>query len=102
MAKAKEQRKAGIPTKRRGQETGRGDNPDQNRQAMKDTPAISGRRKDANTMIADKSSQHVGGDPVTPSHNSPSTPAMTSSKRKGESGGEKVFKKRLAKKRAGQ
>jgi hypothetical protein len=95
----KDQHKVGIPAQPRGQETGFGRNPDQNRREMDETPAISGRRKRANKMFADKSSQQTGSDAVTPSTNSPSTPAMNSSTRKGESGGEQVFKRRLANKR---
>ena len=72
---------------------------DQNRDEMKETPAILGRRRAANKMAADKSQQHTGGDAVTPRTSAPSTPAMTSSKRKGESTGETVFKARLAKQR---
>ena len=69
--------------------------PDQNRAAMDDTPAVRGRRKNANKLAADKSAQHTGGDAVTPRTTSPSTPAMTAGKRKGESGGETGFKARL-------
>jgi hypothetical protein len=50
-------------------------------------------------MFGDASAQHIGSDPITPSTNSPSTPAMNT-RVKGDSGGEKVFKRRLAKKRA--
>ena len=74
--------------------------PDQNREAQAETPALRGRRKSANKMFADKSSQHVASDPTKPSANSPSVPAMNTSKRKGESGGERVFKARLKTKRA--
>jgi hypothetical protein len=66
---------------------------------MKRTPALRGRLKHENKMFADESSNQMTGDSVTPRSNSPSTPAMTSAKRKGESGGERVFKKRLASKR---
>jgi hypothetical protein len=68
---------------------------DQNRGEMKETPAVRGLRKRANKLAADKSAQHVAGDAVTPRTTSPSTPAMTSGKRKGETGGETVFKARL-------
>jgi hypothetical protein len=67
---------------------------------MKATPAVLGRRKAANKLAADKSAQHTGGDAVTPRTTSPSTSGMTIDGRKGESGGEKVFKARLRKQRA--
>jgi hypothetical protein len=92
----KDQHKAGISAKPRGQQTGFAGNPDQNRQAMKETPALRGRRKSESKFFADKSAQQQTGDAVTPRSNQPSTPAMNSAKRKGESGGERMFKKRLA------
>jgi hypothetical protein len=49
-------------------------------------------------MFADDSEQHIGGDSVTPSTNSPSTPAMHTEARS-DAGGEGTFKKRLARKR---
>jgi hypothetical protein len=67
---------------------------------MKDTPAVLGRRRTSNKLAADKSAQNTGGDAVTPRTTSPSTPAMTGGARKGESGGETVFKARLSKTRA--
>ncbi len=73
--------------------------PDQNRQAMNDTPAVRGRRKKANKSSADESFQHIGGDAVTPRHNFPSTVAIKKGDQRGESGGETVFKRRLAKTR---
>jgi hypothetical protein len=94
----RDQRKVGIPARPRGQETGFGDNPDQNQQKMEATPAIRGRRKNVNKMFADRSSQQAGSDAVTPNTNSPSTAAVNTGP-KGESGGERVFKKRLARKR---
>jgi len=102
MGAKKDQHKVGIPAKPRGQQMGFAGNRDQNRQEMKDTPALRGRLKRTNKMFADESSQHVTGDAVTPRSNSPSTPAMTTSKRKGESGGERVFKRRLARKRSSE
>jgi hypothetical protein len=96
MASRSDQQKAGIPRKRRGQQTGFGGNPDQNREEMEDTPALRGRRKEANKMFADKSSQHVASDATKPSSNSPSTTAMINPKRSGGSGGARVFKQRLA------
>jgi len=76
MAAKKDQHKAGIPAKPRGQQTGFAGNPDQNREEMEKTPALRGRRKSANKMFGDASEQHVGSSPVTPSTNSPSTPGM--------------------------
>ncbi len=101
MSTKKEQQKAGAPLKPRGQEMGRGDDADQNRQAMADTPALRGRRKGANKMFADESAQHVGNDAATPRSNSPSLPAaMPTGVKLGESGGEKVFKRRQANKKS--
>ena len=95
MKQKKDQHKVGIPAKPRGQQMGTAGAKDQNREAMKETPAVRGRRKYANKLAADKSAQNIGGDAVTPRTSSPSTPAMTTGGRKGESGGEKVFKARL-------
>jgi len=75
MAK-KDQHKTGIPPKPRGQQTGFAGNPAQNREEMKNTPADRGRMKRGNKMFSDESEQHTGGDAVTPSTNSPSTPGM--------------------------
>jgi hypothetical protein len=100
MKQKKDQHKVGIREKPRGQQTGRAGAPDQNREAMKETPAVLGRRKRSNKMAADKSSQNIGGDAVTPRTSSPSTPAMNTGRRKGESPGETVFKARLTKTRA--
>ena len=76
MAMKKDQHKAGIPPKPRGQQTGFAGNPDQNREEMKKTPALRGRRKSGNKMFSDASEEHTGGSAVTPSTNSPSTPGM--------------------------
>ena len=100
MASKKDQHKVGTPEKPRGQQMGFAGQPDQNRQEMDKTPALRGRRKSANKMFADKSSQHVATDASKPMTNSPSLPAMNV-KMKGESGGEREFKQRLAKKRGG-
>jgi hypothetical protein len=98
MGNKKEQHKAGTPQKPRGQQTGFAGNPDQNREAMKDTPALRGRRKSASKMFADESAQHVGNDAATPRSNTPSLPAAIPTGTKlGETGGERVFKKRQAK-----
>ena len=80
MAK-KDQHKAGIPQKPRGQQTGFAGNPDQNREEMAKTPALRGRRKKANKMFADASDQHLAGNPATPSTNSPSTVVNVATKK---------------------
>lgn len=98
MEKGKDQHKVGTPEKPRGQQTGFAGNPDQNRQEMKTTPALSGRRKNANKMSADVSEQHVGSDATKPSTNSPSVSGMIPPAQ-GDAGGERGFKRRLAKKR---
>ena len=95
MGTKKDQHKAGRPEKPRGQQTGFAGNPDQNREAMKETPALRGRRKKAAAMFADESSQHVGGDAATPRSNTPSIPAVApTGKKLGETGGERAFKER--------
>jgi hypothetical protein len=99
MKPKKDQHKVGIRSKPRGQQMGTAGAPDQNREEMSDTPAVRGLRKRANKMAADRSSQHTGGDAVTPRTTSPSTTAMTTGGRKGESGGETGFKARLKGKR---
>lgn len=76
MGTKKDQHKVGIPPKPRGQQTGFGGHPDQNREAIDDTPALRGRRKTKNKMFADQSRQHTGASAVTPSTNQPSTPGM--------------------------
>lgn len=94
----KAQQKVGAPEKPRGQAMGRGNDRDRNREAMADTPSLRGRRKGANKMFADESSQHTGADAATPRSNSPSLPAANpTGVRLGESGGEKAFKQRQAK-----
>jgi hypothetical protein len=98
MTKKPDTHKVGIPSKPRGQQTGYAGNPDQNREEMDGTPALRGRRKSANKMFADDSSQ-AGSDATTRRTNHPSTPAMTPSTPKGESSAERSFKQRLAKKR---
>jgi hypothetical protein len=99
MDRRKDQHNVGTPAKPRGQQMGFAGTPDQNRQAMDDTPAVRGRRKKVNKSSGDESYQHIGGDSVTPRHNVPSTIAMKKGDRRGESGGETVFKGRLAKRR---
>ena len=78
---AKDQHKAGIPPKPRGQQMGFAGNPDQNREEMKNTPAVRGRMKKKNKMSADASEQHVAGNPTTPSTNTPSTIANVGEKK---------------------
>ena len=81
MATKKDQHKAGIPEKPRGQQTGFAGNPDQNREEIEKTPALRGRRKRANKMFGDASEQHVATSPATPSTNSPSTVANVGMKK---------------------
>jgi hypothetical protein len=96
MATRKDTHKVGAPSKPRGQQTGFAGNPDQNREQMKKTPALRGRRKSQSKMFGDKSEQHIGGDAVTPGSNHPSTPGMRTIE-KGDSRAERVFKRRMAK-----
>jgi hypothetical protein len=97
MSTKKQQQKAGAPPKPRGQEMGRGEDVDHNREAMADTPSLRGRRKQANKMFADESAQHTGADAATPRSNTPSLPAaMPTDEPVGESGGERAFKRRQA------
>jgi hypothetical protein len=70
-----EQSKVGRKQKPRGQQTGFSGNPDQNREAMKNTPALRGRRKAANKMFDDESAQQMGSDAAKPRSNTPSIPA---------------------------
>jgi hypothetical protein len=101
MGSKERQSKVGRPQKPRGQQTGFAGNPDQNREAMKDTPALRGRRKRESKMFEDESEQHMGGDAVTPRSNTPSVPAAApSGVPLGETGGEKAFKQRQRKVRA--
>ena len=81
MAAKKDQHKAGIPPKPRGQQTGFAGNPDQNREEINKTPALRGRRKSANKMFGDASEQHIGGNSATPSTNAPSTVANLGTKK---------------------
>lgn len=95
MSTKKEQSKVGRKQKPRGQQTGFVGNPDQNREEMKNTPALRGRRKAANEMFSDDSAQHVGTDAAKPRTNTPSIPAALPGNMKlGESGDERAFKKR--------
>ena len=98
MASKKDQHKVGIASKPRGQQTGFAGNPDQNREAKAETPALRGRRKTANKMFADKSSQHQGTDAAKPKSVAPSIPAQQGGGHVGETGGEIAFKRRRGKK----
>ena len=100
MKQQKDQRKVGSKQKPRGQQMGTVGARDQNLDEKQQTPAVRGRRKYANKLAADKSAQIIGGDAVTPRTTSPSTPAMTTGMRKGESNAEAVFKTRLKRKRS--
>jgi hypothetical protein len=102
VATKKAQSKAGIAASRRGQQMGdaRSNNtPAKQEREKSATPALRGRRKDANKFFADDSQQAVGGNAARPRSNQPSTPAaVPTGTRLGESGGEKVFNRRQAKK----
>ena len=99
MGSKKDQHKAGLPAKPRGQQTGFAGNPDQNREAMKETPALRGRRKGANKLFADESRQQQTSDAAKPSTNTPSVPAQEGGGHVGETGGEIVAKRRQGKKK---
>jgi hypothetical protein len=92
----KAQNKAGIPARRRGQQMGdERSAPDKRTESEKETPALRGRRKDANKFFADDSSQMTGSRGEVPRDNSPSVPAAAPTNMKlGESGGEREFKAR--------
>ena len=101
MATKKAQSKAGVPAHRRGQQMGdeKTNSPNKLSESKQNTPALRGRRKTANKFFADDSQQAVGGNAARPRSNSPSTPAaVPTDTRKGESGGEQVFKARQGRK----
>ncbi len=103
MANRKAQSKAGIPANRRGQQMGdersNSNIPSKQEEAEAATPALRGKRKEANAFFADESSQQAGSNAARPRSNTPSLPAaMPTNVKKGESGGERVFKERQAKK----
>jgi hypothetical protein len=101
MANRKAQSKAGVPANRRGQQMGdeRSNSPVKQEEAEENTPALRGNRKDHSAFFADESSQQVGSNAARPRSNTPSLPAaMPTNVKKGESGGERVFKERQAKK----
>ena len=92
----KTQAKAGVPQKRRGQQMGdERSQPSKTHEAQAETPALRGRRKEANKFFADESSQAVGTRGETRRDNSPSVAAaIPTGVRQGESGGEAEFKAR--------
>jgi hypothetical protein len=94
-SKSKAQSKAGIPARRRGQQTG--DERSGKIEALesnKRTPALSGRRKASSKFYADKASKAKGGSESLRDV-SPSAPAAIPTGGKvGESGGEREFKAR--------
>ena len=101
MANKKAQSKAGIPANRRGQQMGdeRSNSPVKQEEAEENTPALRGKRKAESAFFADESSQQVGSNAARPRSNQPSLPAaMPVNVKKGESGGERVFKERQARK----
>ena len=72
----KTQAKAGVPEKRRGQQTGDGrSKPSKIDEAQATTPALRGRLKTASKFFADDSAQHVGTRGESRRDNSPSIPA---------------------------
>ena len=100
MTSRKNQQKVGIPAKPRGQQTGFEGNPDKARVAKEEeTPALRGRRKTANKMFADKSSQQTATDASKPRSNTPSVPAQIGGGHVGETGGELAAKRRAPKRR---
>ena len=104
MASSKKaQSKAGLPAARRGQQMGdaRSAGPGKQEEAKADTPALRGRRKDANKFFADDSAQQAAAEGDRPRSNSPSVPAaLPTGKKLGEPGGERAARRRGAKKGA--
>ncbi len=98
MSDNEEQHTVGIPERPRGQRMGRGEDLDAKRQEMEDgTPALSGIRAENSEMFADASTQHFGGDSVTPATTSPSTPgAIPTGEPLGQTGGERQAKQQIA------
>ena len=103
MASRKAQSKAGIPMKRRGQQMGdeRSNNANKLEESRAaETPALRGRRKEANEFYADDSQQAVGGNAARPRSNSPSVSAANPvNVKKGVSNAEGAFKQRQAAKK---
>lgn len=99
MSERYDQHEVGIPMRRRGQQVGDDRSAiqkDRQPDEWEQTPEISGElRTSESDFLADTSSQHFGGDPVTPDHVTPSTPAaIPSGQPLGQSTGERVFKER--------
>jgi len=92
----KAQNKAGVASRRRGQQMGdERSAPDKRTESEEQTPAARGRRKAASKFFADDSSQTTGSRGESPRDNSPSVPAAVPTDTKlGESGGEREFKAR--------
>ncbi len=97
MSSEHDQHKTGIPSKRRGQQTGFAGNPDQNRAEKAETPELSGRREDENEMFADASTQQMGSNSAAPNSASPSVPGFNSGGHVGETGDEIAFKQQQKK-----
>jgi hypothetical protein len=99
MASKKSQRNVGIPAKRRGQQMGDSrSNPNVQAEAEARTPPLSGRRKSASKLYGDESSKEIASDATGPSSTSPSVPgAIPTGNPLGQSGGEKIFKRRARK-----
>ena len=99
MGSKEQQQKVGIPLRKRGQQMGFAGTQAHNLEAAKQTPALRGRLQKANKMFADKSAQQISTGATSERATSPSVPAMNSGGHVGETGGETVFKRRLAKRR---
>lgn len=102
MADKYDQHEVGIPARRRGQQVGDSRSaltPQSEPDEWEETPEISGdSRGTESDFFGDKSSQHFGGDAVTPDSASPSTPAaIPAGEPLGQSGGERFFKQREGK-----
>lgn len=106
MASSKKaQSKAGLPAARRGQQMGdaRSGGAGKQEESKADTPALRGRRKDANKFFADDSAQTAGGDAARPRTVSPSVPAaLPTGKKLGESNAERAGKRLTARKGKGK
>lgn len=90
----KTQSKAGIPSRRRGQQMGdERSAKDKTLEAKEQTPAARGRRKSASKFYADDSSQTTGSRGEAIRDNTPSVAAaMPTGTKLGESDGERQFK----------
>jgi hypothetical protein len=99
MGNKEQQQKVGIPAKRRGQQMGFAGQQAHNLEAAEQTPALRGRLQKSNKMFADKSAQQISTGATSERATAPSVPAMNSGGKPGETGGEIVFKRRLARRR---